>query len=556
MNSEKNLSVDLFYPSREKKEKLKERRRALSQLPQDYIADMEAERIAAMLSPDNPSVVMKLIGEMCTDPDVINYRLDALEDVLAMPRLSPTIHKIVRTIFDNERVNVGNLSSPDTFAALSAHISALDTFADCMEMLHSYYEEEGKNVKSEAMKSLFGYFEEIYASQDYADMKTDLADLKDAFSKRIRCVTVAINFNEEMRPVSAGVVGWSNTAATEKPSVFERILYRNAKYADVNVKNLHTRYLDDNNREPNDVDKALFTELEKITSEYMGRLNRAMNDYKCISFNELRGVDEQLNFYDNTAKQVELAKAKGLKMCRPVLLPEEDRAADIKGLFDLCFFRKAAAADSNKTGDSLVVVNDIEMNDNARFYLLSGANNGGKTTFTRAVGTCHILVQLGLYAPAAECRISPVDFIYTHFPKEEEVGINSSRFTTEIKELKTISDTITDRCLLLMNESIQSTTPAECMEIAAEIVRIFTIIGARGLFATHLTGLAKMTDEFNSDPDNRSKTDSLVVCVDESTGERIYRIKRGLPGESSYASVIFQKYGISADEIRRRAAGR
>lgn len=556
MNSEKNLSVDLFYPNREKKEKLKERRRALSQLPQDYIADMEAERIAAMLSPDNPSVVMKLIGEMCTDPDVINYRLDALEDVLAMPRLSPTIHKIVRTIFDNERVNVSNLSSPDTFAALSAHISALDTFADCMEMLYSYYEEEGKNVKSEAMKSLFGYFEEIYASQDYADMKTDLADLKDAFSKRIRCVTVAINFNEEMRPVSAGVVGWSNTAATEKPSVFERILYRNAKYADVNVKNLHTRYLDDNNREPNDVDKALFTELEKITSEYMGRLNRAMNDYKCISFNELRGVDEQLNFYDNAAKQVELAKAKGLKMCRPVLLPEEDRAADIKGLFDLCFFRKAAAADSNKTGDSLVVVNDIEMNDNARFYLLSGANNGGKTTFTRAVGTCHILVQLGLYAPAAECRISPVDFIYTHFPKEEEVGINSSRFTTEIKELKTISDTITDRCLLLMNESIQSTTPAECMEIAAEIVRIFTIIGARGLFATHLTGLAKMTDEFNSDPDNRSKTDSLVVCVDESTGERIYRIKRGLPGESSYASVIFQKYGISADEIRRRAAGR
>lgn len=556
MNSEKNLSVDLFYPSREKKEKLKERRRVLSQLPQDYIVDMEAERIAAMLSPDNPSVVMKLIGEMCTDPDVINYRLDALEDVLAMPRLSPTIHKIVRTIFDNERVNVSNLSSPDTFAALSAHISALDTFADCMEMLHSYYEEEGKNVKSEAMKSLFGYFEEIYASQDYADMKTDLADLKDAFSKRIRCVTVAINFNEEMRPVSAGVVGWSNTAATEKPSVFERILYRNAKYADVNVKNLHTRYLDDNNREPNDVDKALFTELEKITSEYMGRLNRAMNDYKCISFNELRGVDEQLNFYDNAAKQVELAKAKGLKMCRPVLLPEEDRAADIKGLFDLCFFRKAAAADSNKTGDSLVVVNDIEMNDNARFYLLSGANNGGKTTFTRAVGTCHILVQLGLYAPAAECRMSPVDFIYTHFPKEEEVGINSSRFTTEIKELKTISDTITDRCLLLMNESIQSTTPAECMEIAAEIVRIFTIIGARGLFATHLTGLAKMTDEFNSDPDNRSKTDSLVVCVDESTGERIYRIKRGLPGESSYASVIFQKYGISADEIRRRAAGK
>ena len=78
------------------------------------------------------------------------------------------------------------------------------------------------------------------------------------------------------------------------------------------------------------------------------------------------------------------------------------------------------------------------------------------------------------------------------------MGINSSRFTTEIKEFKEISKTITDQSLLLMNESIQSTTPKECIEIASELVRIFAIIGARGVFATHLTDIAHMCDEINN----------------------------------------------------------
>ena len=132
------------------------------------------------------------------------------------------------------------------------------------------------------------------------------------------------------------------------------------------------------------------------------------------------------------------------------------------------------------------------------------------------------------------------------------MGINSSRFTEEVKDLKKIADSISDNSLLLMNESIQSTTPKECLDIAGEFVRIFTMLGARGIFATHLAELALRMDEINSDPDNRSKIDSIVTTVEESTGERLYKIRRGMPGETSYASVIFDKFGISADEIRRK----
>lgn len=543
--------VDLLYPSEDIRQKLKQRRVALSALPDTFSADLQLDKLSRYFSPENSQFSMNIFRELCTDPEVINYRLDAVEDLLRFPKLSPQLHKTVTTILENHREELSDKSSPDTFAALSAKIEALDVFISAVESFCEYYEKEGKNASSEAFKRVFAYFLDIKASKDFTDLKSDMEELKAAFSQKVRCVTVAINFNEEMRPVSAGIVGLSENKATEKPSVFDRIFYRNAKFADVNVKNLHTRYMGDS-KDPNEIDRKLFEELERVTSDYIGRLAHALDDYSCISYREIAAIDEQLSFLDKAAALVETAKSRDIAMCRPVILPMESRELHLKNAFDVSFFRSAAAADHTKKGSELVVGNDIDMDDSARFWLLSGANNGGKTTFVRAVGICQLFAQCGIYVPAAECSISPVDFIYTHFPKEEEVGINSSRFTEEVKDLKKIADTISENSLLLMNESIQSTTPKECLDIAGEFVRIFTMLGARGVFATHLAELALRMDDINSDPDNASKVDSLVACVESSTGERLYKIRRGMPGETSYASVIFDKFGISADEIRKK----
>ena len=192
------------------------------------------------------------------------------------------------------------------------------------------------------------------------------------------------------------------------------------------------------------------------------------------------------------------------------------------------------------------------MDDSGRFFILTGANNGGKTTFLRGAGLCFLMAQTGFYVPAAACVISPCDFIFTHFPKEEETGINASRFTTEIKDLKVISDLVSENSLLLMNESIQSTTPKECAEIAGEITRIFCIIGVRGIYATHITELALMCDDITADPDCRSVPVSIVATVDEESGKRLYKIKRGQPLKQSYAMDIFNSFGINSENIRKR----
>lgn len=555
MKKNVGISFDLLYPSAEKRRALEERRGKLAaSLPQDWYNDLEIRDTAQLVCPENPMYLIEIIKELCTDEEVINYRLDAMEDFIACPKIIPAVYKMVRTLLNDERLNGRDKSSPDSFAAFRASVRSLDVFAQAVDEMYGICGVYNGKARSAAVKGLLKYFGDIHDSDSFAEMKNIIAELGQILSSRVRSVTVAINFDEDMRPTEAGIVSISNTAASRKPTVLDRLMYPTAKRPDdYFMKNVHTKF-EEGTDIPREIDRALFNDIEAATDAYLKKLDLAFDRFDRISFDNVSLLQMQLDFYSGAIRIKDAAEARGLKMCRPEILPKEERRGEIKGVFDLCFYRMAAKANPEKSGDDFIVTNDVDFGADGRFYMLTGANNGGKTTFTRGVGLCQIFAQTGIYVPAAECRLSTVDYVYTHFPKEEVVGINSSRFTTEIKELKTISDTITPYSLLLMNESIQSTTPKECVSIAKEILRIFTIIGARGIYATHLIDLASELEDINADPDNRSKLVSLIACVDESDGRRLYRIKRGNPAVTGYADTIFKQFGIDVGRVRRMAS--
>ena len=550
-NKELREIPDLLYPDAARRRELNNRRIMLNdKYPCTYMNDLMTDNVAGIISRRNPQNVLKLFRELCTDTEVMNYRLDALEDVMGNPKLSPSVHRIIRTLLDSEHKNI-SASTPDSFSALGSCVEALDSYIDCMEELHALYGEIGSNIHSAAFRGLFDSLEERYASNDYNSMKKDIAELKEAFSKKIRSVNIAINFNEEMKPISAGITGWSDKPAGEKPNVFDRLFYKSNAFSETHIMGKLRTNQPNEDGYVNEADKALFAAMEKITGAYMNRLSAALKSYDRLAFEHVSMLEDQLEIYDGMARVIEACNARGIKMCCPKFT-DKARYADIKNLFDPCFYFKAAAANTEAMGDDLVVRNSITMDDEGRFYILTGANNGGKTTFVRGLGLCFLLAQTGFYVPAEECVISTADFIFTHFPKEEETGINASRFTTEIKDLKIISDLAEENSLLLMNESIQSTTPKECAEIAEELVRIFCIIGVRGVFATHITELAGKCGEISSDPDCRSIPQSIVADVDETSGKRLYRIRKGMPLKQSYAADIFRSFGINAENVRKR----
>jgi DNA mismatch repair ATPase MutS len=200
-----------------------------------------------------------------------------------------------------------------------------------------------------------------------------------------------------------------------------------------------------------------------------------------------------------------------------------------------------------------MITNDVTFGPEGRIFVLTGPNQGGKTTYTQASGVIQALAQAGLYVPASRARISPVDAIFTHFPVEERPNAESGRLGEEAQRLNDIFSHATRHSLILLNESLSSTSFGESLYLARDIARALRLLGARGIYATHLHELAANVNNLNETSTGDSKLVSVVSLVNEngsdSISTRTYKIVTGPPMGHSYAREIAARYGISYEQL-------
>ena len=548
MSEEKHL-VDLLYPSEEKRRQHLDRGAALAKLPQDYVTNLELEQLARLISPEYALNAQRIFTQLSTDPETLNFRLDILEDFLEVPALEAVLYENVHKMYINEHVNIQKLGLADSFFALNQRFESLRTYIECVTKCHEFCEKYKEKFRSKALKELADYFASVYNSDYFEEVKKETDECLSILAKGVRSVTVGINFDDMMRPVEAMLLSVS-TDKIKKKGKFDWLFGRVGEGGRA-IGKTHSLY--NENGGTNDLEAPLFRELKDVNAEYISHLDTAIRAYFKKSTEDILTFETQLSFYIGAKKLIEAVRARGLSMCRPKYLPMEERRMDAKGVFDLSFYIQMVAADPMGSLKNKIITNDCRFDDDGRFFVLTGANNGGKTTYTRAIGIIQVFAQAGLYVPCESCEISPVDYIYTHFPKEEEVGLNTSRFTQECKQFKETIDTATKYSMLLLNESIQSTTPTECVYIATELTKIFRCVGVRGVYATHLLELAKSLDRLNEEVEGDTKLVSIVTTVDTTDdNRRLYRIERAEPQEFGYARTIYEKFGVSFEEVRKR----
>jgi DNA mismatch repair ATPase MutS len=210
-----------------------------------------------------------------------------------------------------------------------------------------------------------------------------------------------------------------------------------------------------------------------------------------------------------------------------------------------------------------IIANDVQMDENGRIFILTGPNQGGKTTYIQAIGLTQLLAQAGLWVPGSQATISPVDAIYTHFPLEEQLERGTGRFGDEAQRLNEIFQEATPHSLVLLNESLASTAVGESIYLAQDIVRIMRLVGLRAIFATHFHELAETADQLNADTPGSSAIVSLVAsridttAPDQATAlRRSYHIQPGPPMGRSFARELAQKYGMSYEQLTDMLAQR
>lgn len=167
--------------------------------------------------------------------------------------------------------------------------------------------------------------------------------------------------------------------------------------------------------------------------------------------------------------------------------------------------------------------------------IITGPNQGGKTTFLRSVGLAQLMMQAGMFVQAESFSGNLCSGLFTHFKREEDKTMERGKFEEELKRMSAIVDFVKPDGLILLNESFASTNEREGSEIAREVVRALREAGVKVFYVTHLWEFARLVRE------ERAKSVLFLRAERLPDGRRTFKIKDGAPLDTSYGIDLYAR---------------
>ena len=545
-------------------------------LPDHVMHDLGLEAFCKAASDDDKErrLITNVLSQITDDVSVADYRRAIFADILNLPELRTTMMQLFERIQFLKDFSTMHKTSDEELGLwhLFHRLDELDDYIRIVETMRDCLSDE--RIQSEGLKNLKDYVASLYEDACFAEMKTDIAALKMKTSE-VQSVTLGINVNERFEATSIGLVS-VNRKPFKKSNIVSN--FADAVAAKDKIRDnadwdgdLHYQLIEKEEKRgmieymkeecgllgaasvianattvnPSADDLAagstfyLDAVMNKVLRSLVKKLRDTLTKYADVAIMNVSGLVPEFLYYIRCAGLINRLMEKGCVFCEAQPETEGETSMTAEGFYNL----KLAM---NMENAKEIVPNDLIFDKNHTVYILTGANRGGKTTITQAVGQLFVLAQGGLFVPAESFRYVPCDCVYTHFPADEDKTMDLGRLGEECVRFKEMFSAATGKSLLLLNETFSTTSFEEGYYIARDSVKALLTKAARTIYNTHMHKLGEDAGDFSLENTGAGAA-SLIMKTED--GRRSFKVALARPEGSSYAKDIAEKYGVTYEML-------
>ena len=455
------------------------------------------------------------------DPGAVQYRHEVLCD-LERPQVLDAIKKFAE-LMDRVREHLRHAEKlSHRLQQESWFVDAAEIYCDAARRLAGEMVSAG--VSSRALGRMCDYLHSYVGSESFTALERETSAVKERiaglrYRLRIHGPRVTVSRDEAEEDYSIGVL---QTFAKFRQAAANGYLVALSSHAEMN--HIEAQILEGV--------AELHPEQFAARAAYCAH-HREFLDATIVRFNR------EVQFYVAYLELIAPLRSSGLAFCCPQVSADA-KDEGVRDAFDLGLAIKTTPENRE------VVCNDLSLQGSERVFVVSGPNNGGKTTFARMFGQLHHLAALGLPVPGREARLFLPDRIFTHFEREETIETLHGKFDEELMRVREILGQATSQSLIVMNESFSSTTLNDALFVGTEVMRQILERGCLGVYVTFVEEIASLSDA----------TVSLVAeVVADNPAQRTFKVLRRPADGLAYAHAIAEKHGVTFERLMERIEG-
>jgi len=484
-----------------------------------YFVDLNLDQIVeAIICGREEYNLRPLYYKPLKDVDSILFRQEIMRD-LECANLLAQVNSFAQKMH-TMRAHLVQVSKLDNrYQKGSWFLDAVEIYCDAVSCLRKTL--ASANLESRGLSSFREYLNNYISSDSFnsllsgmKELKTDLSMIK--YCLLMRSDTVTIRRYESEIDYSAAI-----------QRTFER--FRHGAVKDYLIK------LEDK-PEMNQVEANVLEIVAQLFPDTFAGLEdycQRKADYLDI---KIAMFDREIQFYIAYLEYVATFRKSGLEFCYPRVTNTSKEIYDRQG-FDAALALKLIGENSR------VVTNDFHLEKSERVFVISGPNQGGKTTFARTFGQLHFMAALGCMVPGTEAKLFLMDGLFTHFEREETVKDLRGKLEGDLIRIRSILEQATTNSIVIINEIFTSTTLQDAVFLSKEIMRKIVGLGALCVWVTFVDELASFSKETVS---------MMSAVVPGNPALRTYKILRSPANGLSYAISIAEKYQLTYGNLRKR----